>query len=236
MILVGLVVFAVLGYIMFTGIQFTIFKSKLMNEFGKRGVSFEKADDFFTENSKGINDLHHSGMPVDQIVARCLDDVNEIQAVSGTKSSGIGKNAGSKGGLKQVQKVTPSNHALVEFIAGMLGLQAMLFANEDGTYPEGALDDWSIGYVAGASDAVLQKNGIGQDVNGFAVMTLIFVEVFGLERGPDFFGKFMRLQQQRNQAVHDGMETGGRDVFGWMDNSIQVPTGWTAHVHGLDKA
>jgi len=45
--LLGIAAVAVLAYIIFIGVKFTTFKSKLMNEFGRRGVSFRNADDLF---------------------------------------------------------------------------------------------------------------------------------------------------------------------------------------------
>jgi len=82
---------------------------------------------------------------------------------------------------------------------------------------------------------VLQKNGFEPDLEGMAVMTLVFMEVFGDRAGPSLFGDFMRLQEQGNQIVQDGMMTGGRDIYGWMADNNKVPTGWASYVHSLNE-
>ncbi|SPH18124.1 hypothetical protein DEA8626_01656 [Defluviimonas aquaemixtae] len=66
-------------------------------------------------------------------------------------------------------------------------------------------------------------------------MTVFFMEVFGDRSGPELFGDYMRLQDQGNEIVQEGMMTGGRDVFAWMADSNKVPTGWMAYVYSLDE-
>tara|TARA_R110002096_G_scaffold107826_5_gene236088 strand:+ start:266 stop:700 length:435 start_codon:yes stop_codon:yes gene_type:complete len=126
------------------------------------------------------------------------------------------------------------SQAIVEFVVNTLGVQQELFLNEDETLPTKAFDEWSIGYVAGATDAVFQKSGFEPNLQGMSTMTVVFIKVFGGGRGPELFGEFMRLQEQGNQAVQDGMITGGRDIAGWMADNNKVPTGWSAYIHSLD--
>jgi len=219
--LVGFIVVAALGYIIFLGVKFSNFKSKLMNEFGRQGVPFEIADDIFFRERNEINNLHHSGMPMDQIVDRYLAREGAREA----SPRSVGTNLASGDEVQRNTMPNEKSSAIIEFVAQILGVQQMLFMNEEGTLPVNAYDNWSIGYVAGTADAVLQKNGFETDVKGMALMTLIFVEVFGERGGPEFFGKFLRLQEQKDQDVQDGMATGGTDVWRWMSDNNKVPMG-----------
>lgn len=227
--IVAIIIVAVLAYVVFLGVKFTNFKSKLMNEFGRRGVPFEIADSIFFQHRDDINNLHHSGMPIDQIVDR--------YAISEPPTAELAAGASKITSLPEpwIEDAAPKekSSAIVEFVAGTLGIQQALFLNEDGTLPSKAVNNWSIGYVAGTTDAVLQKNGLEPDVEGMAIMALIFMEVFGDRNGPELFADFMRKQGQGNPDVQEGMMTGGRDMFTWMSDNDKVPTGWMAYLNSL---
>lgn len=126
--------------------------------------------------------------------------------------------------------------AVVSFVSQALGVQQALFLHDDGTMPAKAFDRWSIGYVAGSADAVLQKNGFQTDVEEIEIILNVFREVFGESRGPELFVDFMHLQDQGNHVVDAGMVAGGHDVYAWMANRDTVPTGWIAYMHSLDDA
>lgn len=121
--------------------------------------------------------------------------------------------------------------AIAEFVSTAVGIQQVMIADEGGELPAKAVDEWSIGYVAGASDAVLQRNGFEPDADGMVVMTLVFIQVFGAARGVEFFARFMRLQQGGNAAVQLGMTTGGKEMFAWMADSSKPPFGWVDYVN-----
>lgn len=63
------------GYLLFRGLQFANFKSKLMNEFGVNGIEFSTADEIYSQKKEQIHELHHNGVPVAQIVSRILAEV-----------------------------------------------------------------------------------------------------------------------------------------------------------------
>jgi len=191
--LFGIAIIAAVAYIIYLGINFTNFKSKLMNEFGRRGIPFEIADNLFTRERDGINSLHRSGMPVDQIVDRYLKQAKSMEVSVPIADTDFDTQINSRRDYKRENK---SNN-IVEFVVKTLGVQQALFLNEDGTLPSRALDEWSIGYVAGAADAVLEKNDFDVDIEGMAIMACIFSEVFGKEIGPELFKDFYAVSERR---------------------------------------
>ncbi len=213
-------------YVVYTGFKFANFKSQLMNEFGRRGVKFHEADAIFTSERDDINNLHHAGMPIDQIVDR--------YAVK--QPFDEGQQTRSSAGKKLVEKPTEDElldakaESVVDFAIKILSLQTALFLNEDGGMPARALDEWSLGYVAGVGDVMLQANGFEADVTGMTIMNRIFIAAFGLQSGAVLFGEFMRLQSQENEALAKGMKSGGQDIVEWMSNSEKRPFGWMRHV------
>lgn len=229
---------AVFAYVIFLGFKFSNFRSKLMNEFGRRGVDYHVADKIYFLMRDDINRWHNDGVPDPQIVERCLQIIDPQKeansAVLGAQLSsyddGYRPNLDAK--LEAPSKVDNTD-ALVEFVSGVLSIQQFMIRGGDDMLPEKAFDDWSLGYVAGAADAVLQKNGYEPDAKGMALMTSIFVEVFGKEAGPSLFGKFMELQEQGEPEVEKGMLLGGREIFKWMADSSKTPKGWASHVLGL---
>ncbi len=61
-------VFVIIGlvavYFAYMFVRFAMFKSKLMHEFGKHGVSYIAADLFFANYSGEINGLYNDGVSV----------------------------------------------------------------------------------------------------------------------------------------------------------------------------
>ena len=226
--ILGFAAIAVLAWIIFLGINFTSFKSQLMNEFGRRGVPFETADEVFFRERVAINRYHQNGIPIDQIVDLY---VVKDQPRGDTAAS---KKLSSNPDIERDQAEQEKSYAIVDLVSGTLIGQNILFSNRNGTLPARALDEWSLGYVAGTTDAFLQKNGFGLDRRGIFVMTLVFIEVFGKKKGPELFGYFMQLQKEKNQLVENGMMTGGRDVFDWMANKNELPLKWVSHVFYRD--
>lgn len=226
--LLGLVIIAVLAYIAFTGLQFVNFKSKLMNEFGRRGVPFAIADGIFTRSRDQINSLHHSGMPINQIVDRHLPQNSRNQGLSEASASTSNFYDFPDADDQKNEKV----HDIVKFVSTVLRMQVAFILNDRASLPLKSSDDWSIGYVAGAADAALYKNGFGPNAEGIAIMMLIFTETFGEERGAELCSKFMHLQSEGNKDVQDGMLVGGQDMLDWLSNHSKITTGWMNYVNG----
>jgi hypothetical protein len=122
---------------------------------------------------------------------------------------------------------------MVEIIAGTLSVQKALMSDEYDMLPEKAKDKWSLGYIGGYSDALLQRKGIETDATGFAIMTIVFITMFGEEQGPVYFRKFMDLQQEGDSELFSGMKKGGEEVFAWLGDTDKVPMGWSGYVHGI---
>lgn len=57
----------IVGAILYMGGRFANFKSRLMNELGKRGMDYESADALYTVMANDINKLHHDGVSVSAI-------------------------------------------------------------------------------------------------------------------------------------------------------------------------
>ena len=127
------------------------------------------------------------------------------------------------------------NTEIIEFVTSSLILQTTLMHNEKDELGPRAKDQWSWGYVAGFTDATLQKNGVGIDENGIAIMTVVFGFIFGSKDGPRFFGDFMRLQGA-DQHIDQGMRAGGRDLFNWLNDEKgnPAPSSWIGHYHEAD--
>jgi len=121
-----------------------------------------------------------------------------------------------------------------------LSLQKAMISHGDEVLPAKACDDWSLGYVGGVTDAILQRMGIDQDdIGGFSVMTLVFMDVYGKEKGPVYFQKFIDLQKNPDSALHSGQKVGGTELFGFCDDSNESPTSltrWMAYVFEKEPA
>ena len=68
----------IFGAILYFFGRFANFKSKLMNELGKRGLDFKAADVLYTMRANEINKLHHDGVPVSSIADIICNEVDGI--------------------------------------------------------------------------------------------------------------------------------------------------------------
>lgn len=76
-------VFAIIGgvvllYLAYLFVKFSNFRSRLMNEFGRRGVPFQVADEVYAKAGDFINSMHANGESVDTIVDEVMRRFPEL--------------------------------------------------------------------------------------------------------------------------------------------------------------
>lgn len=123
---------------------------------------------------------------------------------------------------------------IIEPMTDLLIAQKKQFADEGGVLPKKAKDNWSIGYVGGYADALLNNAGIDTDVKGLSIMTGIFISVFGKNEAPVLFSKFLNLQSEQDLDFFDGRKNGGEELIALLESSKNVARGWSIHV-GVSK-
>lgn len=74
-LIIILLVFVIVGIMFF---KFSMFKSKLMNAFGRLGVPYHLADDIYAQRSKYINTLHAKGFTPEQIAVHIIEELDDI--------------------------------------------------------------------------------------------------------------------------------------------------------------
>lgn len=98
--------------------------------------------------------------------------------------------------------------------------------------PDRAKDSFSIGYIGGYVEAILNTKGV-RSLQAFqTVAETVFAEVFENEDGFGLYERFLTLQEDGCAAVFDGMNNASADVVAWLQDNRRVPTGWSDHVHG----
>jgi hypothetical protein len=97
--------------------------------------------------------------------------------------------------------------------------------------PAPAKDPFSLGYVAGFTEAVAAMRNIDSDAHQFVVHQAVFTDVFGEQEGPLLFATFMKLQGEGNEEIMMGMTIGGEDMFGWLNGERDAPVKWAEYVN-----
>lgn len=72
-LIIVLLVFAIVGFIF---VKFSMFKSRLMNAFGRLDVPYHLADNIYTQYSKHIHKLHADGFTPEQIAVHIIEELN----------------------------------------------------------------------------------------------------------------------------------------------------------------
>jgi hypothetical protein len=91
-------------------------------------------------------------------------------------------------------------------------------------------DDFSIGYVWGFIDGMLQKGGINSDAQQLVVIDIVLSEIFGKDLGRTVLRRGLDLQKKRYTKFMGGMMTGGQECFNW--NEDRPPLGWAGYANG----
>lgn len=123
---------------------------------------------------------------------------------------------------------------MCDLLVRLLSIQRVMISSPDDRLFENADDDWSLGYVYGFSDAMMQKFGYGpnDETIRIEVMIAVFRLMFGEEQGDKYLPLLVKSKNEGNPHVTEGMKQGGEDVFAWFRDEKNAPLGWSGHVHG----
>jgi hypothetical protein len=115
----------------------------------------------------------------------------------------------------------------VEIARGLLSAQLGFIADETGRIPASATDDFSLGYVTGFLDALMQRAGIEDQAEGITLIAILMTELFGEKAGADLCGRF--LDSQHLPETQRGLMAGGNDSLAWLADPDKPPFGWYRH-------
>lgn len=132
-------------------------------------------------------------------------------------------------GKEKEKKLKEKEIVIIDACSAVLGFTYGLIKSNK----EKAQDNFSLGYVWGFVSCLLERNGYGPSGESLAVITMVFLNVFGMKEGQDLIVRAFHLQESRNGAMVHGMTAGGNDMKRWM-NDTKDPVGWLAHVLSPD--
>src|SRR5450759_908559 len=115
----------------------------------------------------------------------------------------------------------------IEIAESLLSAQLGFMTDEFGKLPACVTDDFSLGYVAGFLDALMQHAGIEDQVETFALVSVLTIKLFGERAGPGLSGRF--LNSQHLPETQRGLRAGGNDALAWLGNPDKPPFGWYGH-------
>ena len=200
-IILAVVVIAVIFLVMQGG-KFTNFKSSLMNEFGRNGISFQEADRIYTRHRDPIHAMHNAGVAVPEIVRTIVAKKNSplLEAEIAEPSAPCN--------IKSIYK--NGNINAVNVINDTIEMQLFLSPKKE----IDANDEFAVGYLIGYTDAVLQKQNIDNNSpEGFATLVLVCINFFGEVVGTKIVNSFAYNQLNLSNQFKSGMTAGGRDVL-----------------------
>lgn len=93
-------------------------------------------------------------------------------------------------------------------------------------------DNFSIGYVGGYVETILNRKGIKSLQACQTVAEIVFSAMFVGVDGFDLYKRYLSLQEDGDADVFAGINVATGDVVAWLGDNSRVPTGWSDHVHG----
>ncbi len=110
---------------------------------------------------------------------------------------------------------TVTGDRLVAIAQGLLSVQLGFMTDEFNKLPSATTDDFSLGYVAGFLDAMMQGTGIDDESTSFALITILMMTLFGEADGASCAGRF--LSGQHLSETRRGLLAGGEEALAWLD-------------------
>jgi hypothetical protein len=128
---------------------------------------------------------------------------------------------------REQDEQTATAHKLVAAAEALLGVQLYFITDEFDRLPPAASDNFSLGYVAGFLDAMMQRAGVEDETVSFAMVSILMMTLFGKEDGASYAGRF--LNGQHLSETRRGLMAGGTDALAYLTNPNQLPRGWHHH-------
>ena len=122
--------------------------------------------------------------------------------------------------------------ALLGIIIATLAAQKAFVSVASGALPERARDHFSIGYIGGYTDAILQLKGVQSPAIAEGISKHVFAAVFSNGDGGGLYQKYLGLKLAGDPEVVAGKRLGDSDIMCWLRNNANVPLGWSNHVLG----
>jgi hypothetical protein len=110
----------------------------------------------------------------------------------------------------------------------ILDHQKNMISGQDAPFGK-ARDNYSLGYITGTVDALLQNNNIPMNEVGYSIVKELLYEYVGENEGERLFNRISQLVAQKNDAFLLGVLKGVSDVFTWTANKDSIPMGWVHH-------
>jgi hypothetical protein len=138
-------------------------------------------------------------------------------------------------GKAKPQRAKPESAGIIaqaaQFLVEALRTQMSQMDGIEQGLPAPAKDGFSLGYIAGFTEAVAAMRGIDSDASGFVVHQAIFTDLYGPQEGPLLFAAFMKRQAAGDEEIMMGMTIGGEDMFAWLNGEVEAPIKWAQYVN-----
>lgn len=201
--------------------KFISFKGQLMNEFGKYGVTFEAADQYYYRHRDKIHALNKLGVPINQIVEKHAGNILGRSATRGINKIEVQYS-------NSISAYEEEKHKkLIELLADKISFQI----GPSGLSKQAEIrrkllqNKYALGYMFGFTRAGLKDWGLFEENEEKSVETfkLVCISLFGVH-SRELILKASEVK--RNQQFSDGCAVGGQEFLDWgssEDKDRQMP-------------
>lgn len=208
----GLAIAVILAVaVAFLYVKFANFKSKLMNELGRRGLTFDQADVLYTIHINKVHEMQNNGSSIDAIANMIISNTNSVEE-SASKKLVVPEPSRNQDSHEKEKNV-------IVMVTETIAMQLMLSPKQS----IDADDDFAVGYLIGYADAAMQKTGIDNNsAGGMFVLVGVCSHFLGSDLGSATVGKFINNQMSLPKSFRDGLLAGGQDIFNWLGGDRKI--------------
>lgn len=145
------------------------------------------------------------------------------------------------GSSERTERRTIVADQLYEIMSDLEEQAAVIKERHAGEFPPIALDEWSIGYVAGYADAYLNRINPSAGKEQLQKITLLACSAaFGDEIGPSKFTSISSFVDRNDEAFFQGMHQGSEDLFASQfadetNRQFKLALGWVTHSAPIER-
>lgn len=117
---------------------------------------------------------------------------------------------------------------VLEFALSFLRSQAVQFTRDNGSLPQRSKDNWSLGYIAGVLQGMLEKHSVYNGAVFWVLLGRLHEDLLGSRGAFNRQHRTNQLREKENADYHAGLSAALEDINEcWPGGS---PTRWSRHV------
>lgn len=129
----------------------------------------------------------------------------------------------------------PGDQRVKNAVIKFLDAQLFLYGKDIKNLPLKALDEYSLGYIAGVIDAYFENISKGSDSKlKLETLLITFVALFGKNKALEAIYKIETCANNDSKKYYEAMGDGGTEFNHFIIRKVPIPSIWATYIYDID--